>query len=347
MNKIVIVIAVLALIVVGKLFFSGPLPVLQVAPEPIAHIAEFFLPVFGHQSLILTNTILAGWFTIVVLFLIFLRAAGNPALIPGRFQSVIEVVVEYLFNFVSGIVGNRYARPTFPVIAGIFFFVLANAWLSLIPGFGTIGVIHHAEGEHRPVPFQSVGPVAVIMPGTQPLEEGHHGPEGAIEGVLVPFLRGANTDLNTPLALAVISFILVEMWGIRANGLFGYLSKFVNVGRLVKGQIGFGLIDLFVGILETISELVRLVSFTFRLFGNMFAGEVLLAVIAFLIPWVLSSLFYGLELLVGLVQAFVFAALTTVFLSMAVASHGEGHAEEGHDEHDTADPGAVPAAAHH
>lgn len=320
----IIAISTLAVILAGKLFLSAPLPVLQVAPEVLTPLFAF-----GSLQFNLTNTLLATWLTIIVLVLLVRSVTSNHQLIPGRLQGLVEFGIEYLYNFIAGIAGPRYARAFLPIIATIFLFVLTNAWLGLLPGFGTIGVIHH--GEHRAVPFTPVGPVAVILPGAQPIEPGQHAPEGSIEGTLVPFLRGANTDLNTPLALALVSFVFVEMWGLRVNGILGYGSKFLNLRRLFRGQIGFGLLDVYVGLLELLSELVRLVSFTFRLFGNMFAGEVLVTVVVFLIPWVVVEVFFFLELLVGLIQAFVFAALTVVFATMAVAAHGgEGHEGGGH-----------------
>ncbi len=151
--------------------------------------------------------------------------------------------------------------------------------------------------------------------------------DGTQYGILAPFLRSVNTDANTPLAIAIYSFIFVELWGFQALG-GGYLKKFFNFGALAKGPMG--IIDVFVGLLELVSELSRLVSFTFRLFGNVFAGEVLLTMMGFLVPLVLIDVFYGLELFVGAIQAFVFAMLTLVFAQSAVAHHGDDH-EEGHE----------------
>jgi F-type H+-transporting ATPase subunit a len=124
----------------------------------------------------------------------------------------------------------------------------------------------------------------------------------------------------------------VEFWGIKDLGLFRYGSRFFNVRRLLRGDILYGLIDFFVGILEFISELARLMSLTFRLFGNIFAGEVLLGIVGFLVPWALLVVFYGLELFVGFIQAFIFAILTLIFSTMAVTAHeeGEGAPESGH-----------------
>jgi len=146
----------------------------------------------------------------------------------------------------------------------------------------------------------------------------------------------ANTDINMPLALALASFIFVEYFGLKTLGI-RYLNKFINVGpffgsigQIARGKVRAGLsglmtgfIHMFVGLLETLSELVRIVSFTFRLFGNMTAGEILLLVAAFLIPWLFALPFYGLELLVGFVQALIFGGLTLVFLTLATSAHGE------------------------
>ena len=149
----------------------------------------------------------------------------------------------------------------------------------------------------------------------------------------VAMFRGANTDINVPLAIALVSFVSVEYWGITSLTFRVYIKKFVRLENLRHGKIVMGIVDAFVGFLELISELIRILSFTFRLFGNMTAGEILLLVSAFLIPFVFSTVFYGLELFIGLVQALIFAGLTLVFATTAVAGHGqEGHAEEEHAE---------------
>jgi len=141
-------------------------------------------------------------------------------------------------------------------------------------------------------------------------------------GINATFVRPAGTDLNMPLALALVVFMFVEILGIRAHGI-GYFGEFFRFGKLLHGKILEGLIDLFVGVLEGISHLVRVVSFTFRLFGNMTAGEILLLISSFLVPFIISIPVYGLELLVGLIQAVIFAGLAIVFASMAVATHGD------------------------
>jgi F-type H+-transporting ATPase subunit a len=138
-------------------------------------------------------------------------------------------------------------------------------------------------------------------------------------------LRPAGTDLNMPMALALVSFVFVEFWGLRLLKL-GYLAKFVRVDNLKKGNFAQVPIDIFVGALELLSEFVRIISFTFRLFGNMTAGEILLIMITYLVPFVAILPFYGLEILVGFVQALIFAGLTLVFVVVAVTPHE--HEEE-------------------
>ena len=144
---------------------------------------------------------------------------------------------------------------------------------------------------------------------------------------IFPLFRAIATDLNLPLAIALWAFIFVQLWGIQSLGLGTNFGKFIGVGgaAVVKGPIGF-----VVGLLEIISELARIISFTFRLFGNIFAGEVVLFMAAFLVPFLAATVFYGLEVFVGFIQAFVFAMLTLVFAVTAVS-----HGEHGHDEEET------------
>ncbi|HEU0022903.1 MAG TPA: FoF1 ATP synthase subunit a [Dehalococcoidia bacterium] len=234
----------------------------------------------------ITNTMLSAWFASVVIILFFVLGAGKKSLVPGRFQSVIESSFEAIINFSSAVLGRDMARKAFPIVATIFFFVLFNAWLGLLPFYQFLGF---------------------VGPGDDLIK--------------VHLLRPAGTDLNMPLALALVSFVFVEVWGFKAHG-FGYLTKFFAFGSIIKKGPFQGLIDVFVGLLELVSELIRMVSFTFRLFGNMTAGEILVVMITFLVPLVATNFVYGLELLVGLIQSVIFAGLTLVFLSVAV-SHQE------------------------
>ena len=151
---------------------------------------------------------------------------------------------------------------------------------------------------------------------------------GQTVGHVFPFFRAIATDVNLPLALALWSLIMVQVWGVSAVGLANNFGKYLGLGShaVVKGPMG-----LFVGILEIISEVGRIISFTFRLFGNIFAGEVALFIAMFLVAFIVPSVFFGLEIFVGFIQAFVFAMLTLVFAGAAVAGHGD------HDEESEAD----------
>jgi F-type H+-transporting ATPase subunit a len=302
---IIIVVVFLALCIIG--FLAGPIgqgllknfgvilnfPSWLQVPRPEPHLpAPEIFSLFG---LPITNTIIAGWFTVVVLVVISYVVTRRMKIVPGRLQAAFEFLLGWVYDLCQSVAGEENGRRFFPIIVTIFLFVLFNAWLSLIPGFGSITIGHHE------------------------------------------LIRGANTDVNTPLAIALISFVFVEFYGLRTLGI-RYLRKFINtgqffrsIGHMFRGKFNLmglfsGVIDIFVGGLEILSEFIRIVSFTFRLFGNMTAGEILLLIAAFLVPWVLALPFYGLEMLVGFVQALIFSGLTLVFVTIAVTPHeAESH----------------------
>ena len=295
----------LALFAIG--FASGPLgksmlgdlglPSWLSVPRPHPKLpAETVFHLFGFP---ITNSVIAAWLSIIALVGFSYAATRRIKLIPARLQTVFEFALGSLLKFCQNIAGEERGRRFFPIVATIFLFVATNAWLSLVPGFGSITV-------------------------TGPESETAH------------LLRAANTDINMPLALALMSFIFVEYFGLRMRGI-SYLKKFINVGsflgslrQIIRGRLRAGLsglitgvVHIFIGLLEGLSEFIRIVSFTFRLFGNMTAGEILLLVAAFLIPWVFALPFYGLELLVGFVQALIFGGLTLIFLTVATAHEAE------------------------
>ena len=273
-------------------WLSVSAPHVQLPAEGIVHIGGFTI----------TNTLLASWLSIIVLVVFAWAVTRRTKLIPSRIQSLIEFALEWMLNLCRDVAGDKNGRKFFPIVTTIFLFVLMNAWLNLIPGFGSILI--------------------------------------GVKGESVQLLRGANTDINTPLALAMISFIFVGYLGVSAHGLWGYSKQFIRFGRFGKGfgllfrgkvRDGFvgtfyGAIDIFVGALEGLSQIVRVLSFTFRLFGNMTGGEILILMMMFLVPWILAIPFYGLELLVGLVQAIIFGGLTLIFAANAVAPHEDEEA---------------------
>ena len=319
----------------GGGFLGAPLPHLQLAAEPV--LADELLP--GWK---LTNTMLATWLSIIVLAVLAFFASRRMNEVPTGLQNVFEVLIEFFLNLAESVAGKAKARTFFPLVMTIFIFIVASNWLGILPGFGTIGrfepadeVIHHAEDKAEKkgeqvnleqvklavfegdgaVTFQAFGSVSDELTGAEyehMVEE-----DRPRAGLLVPFLRSANTDINTTLAIALVAMVMIHFWAFRALGIFGHVGKFINVKQ--------GPIWLFVGILEAISEIARVISFTFRLFGNIFAGEVLLFAMAFLLPLIGIMPFLGLELFVGLIQAFIFAMLTLVFASTATVAHDEGH----------------------
>jgi len=277
-----------------KITFPSWLVVAQPAPElPSATLFKLFgLPV--------TNTVLAAWFTVIFLVVVSYLATRRMKLVPRRFQAAFEFIVGWIYDLCLSVAGEKNGRRFFPVVCTIFLYVAFNAWLSLIPGFGSVHIVN-------------------------------------AEGQTAELFRGANTDINTPLAIALISFVFVEFYGLKSLS-FSYLRKFFNFGRffqglgqLFKGKFDFmgmfsGVIEIVIGGLEALSELIRNISFTFRLFGNMTAGEILVLVAAFLVPLGVDWVVYGLELLIGFIQALVFSGLTLAFVTMAVVSHdAEAH----------------------
>jgi len=297
----IVLIVVLAFVVITVMgFLAGPLGQSLVGEaswlkwmtveRPSPHLpAPVLFHIFG---LPITNTILAGWITVVFLVLVSWLITRRIKVVPGRLQAAFEFVLGWIYDLCKNTAGEKNGRRFFPVVCTIFLFVAFNAWLSLVPGYGSI-----LFGDHE-------------------------------------LIRGANTDINTPLAIALASFVFVIFFGLK-DARMGFVRQYVNfgpffraVGGIFKGKFDFmaifsGVIDAFVGGLELLSLFIRNISFTFRLFGNMTAGEILLLISAYLVPWVLAVPFYGLELLIGFVQGLIFAGLTLVFATMAVTPHQE------------------------
>lgn len=283
MVKLVIVLT-LVLAVVGILLGAIGSALLgndYFVPVPEVHLAP--QEVFSIGSFVITNTLLSAWLTTIVILLLFGLGTRKMNFIPGRLQGLLEFLIEILYAFIKGVAGEKYARKWFPLLATIFIFVAFNAWMALLPIYPTVGFTK----------------------------------EGA-DHITTHLFRSAGTDINMPLALAVIAFIFIEAWGFKVHGL-GYLKEFIRIGNPIQ---------MFIGLIELISHFIRLVSFTFRLFGNMLAGEIVLFMMTFLTIIITPVIFYGLEILVGGVQALVFMGLTLVFAVMAVATHGDHNQED-------------------
>lgn len=255
----------------------------------------------------ITNSFLT--MLLVMLFLIVVGSiiARRAQLVPGRFQSVFEMVVEFLLGLVEGTAGKRLGRRIFPLIGGLFIFIIVANYTGLLPGIGTIGL--KETGGHA------------LVAAAEGAAEAEHG-----KVALVPLFRPPSADLNMTLAMAFISYVAFQIAGLSAHGLWGRIKHMANPPFLLP--------------IEIISELSRIVSLSFRLFGNIFAGETLLTVMygianaikISVIGLVIPVIFLYLEVLFGFIQALIFAVLTLIYIALASAD-GHGHEEHGEAEH--------------
>jgi F-type H+-transporting ATPase subunit a len=316
----VVLVLMIAGFILGGIFVPVQ-PEIAVAPEKLIEepIVGNFL---GLGPLYLVNTIPTLVVTIILLVVIAyftnrsLKQSARTDLVPRGIGNLMEAILELLYNLTEGSAGAKWAKAIFPWFATILIYVLFANLLKLIPGFESIGVLHQAHAEGHAIQ-ELGGGWANLLPTK--VEEGGY--------VLVPFFRGISVDLNFTAALAIIAVIAIQFIGLRAHGL-GYFSKFFNTRRMFKVPF-FGAMDFLVGLLELISELSKILSFAFRLFGNMFAGIVLVAIVAGLLGKIsiLPAMVMMFELFVGVIQAFVFGMLTMVFMAQATQGHGEEHAE--------------------
>lgn len=340
----------LTIVIVLILFFVPPiiLPRLFSAFGPAAVTASVVVSpeiLFYVGGIPIPNTLITTWIVMILLLLFVYFGTRKLSLIPGRTQNVLEMALEMWDGLGHSVAGNR-SKMFFPFVTTIFLFVLFSNYLGLVPGFGPIGIIKVKEGEQAPsgiVTFDLPAGLAESLGAKEVAPAGEPGAPAESVSELAPFVRSPSTDMNVTLALALISVFMTQVFGMRVVGPLKYWTKFFNFakigeffGGLLKGKVKigtflFGLLDLFVGLLEFISEMVKVLSFTFRLFGNIFAGEVVLLIMAFLGStfyfFGMPFIFYGLELFVGFMQAFVFGILTLVFMTIATTAHS---AEEAH-----------------
>jgi F-type H+-transporting ATPase subunit a len=334
-------------------------PHVQVPAEALT--AEPLFTIAG-QPFYITNTLVTTLMADVVLLILALAAGraaasrlkryeANPKavdeegvdyMVPRKgIHNMFETLMEYLYDLIEQTVGHRDKKTfhqIFALVTTIFFFVLIANWLHFVPGVDAIGTIHCADADEGMKGF-GVAPIGEgvyrldmaggTIPRTGELSSAacptDHGEEtGALDGlryVISPYLRTATTDLNLTLALALVAVFAVQYFGVKSSGM-AYFTKFINLPALEQGGLGF--IFFGAGFIEIISEIAKIISFSLRLFGNLFAGTILLFVMAFLIPVGAPTIFYLLEVFVGLIQAFVFAMLTLIFIGSAMAGH-EAH----------------------
>ncbi len=281
-------------------------PNLRFELPPIAIAAEKLTVLsLGGFSFPITNSLVATVITSLLLIAFAYFATRKLEMVPRGLQNFAEMAVDAVYGLVVSVAGEKRAATFFPWVVTIFLFVLVSNYLGLVPGLAAIG-----------------------------LKEVHHGEE-----VIVPFLRSPSTDLNVTVGLALVSVFATQYYGIRALGGIKYAGRFLNfkglftLPSLLAGEEKMEMMDFimeifkrafidpFVGILEIVSEVAKIISFSFRLFGNIFAGEVMLLVMGFLLPYLGTPAFIGLELFVGLIQAFIFAVLTLAFMTMATLTH--------------------------
>jgi F-type H+-transporting ATPase subunit a len=259
----------------------------------------------------ITNTLLCTWISIIVLFLLFYLGIRRRDLIPSGWQNFIEWMVEGLLGLVESVSGKEKGRKFFPIVASFFFFIFVANLLDVFPGVDTLGWLDLKPRDPQPL-------------------WGFFIMNSASSNHIVPWIRPATTDLNLTLAMALVSVVITQVFGFISLGAGTHLNKYINVKALRRG--GLGIVEFVVGLLEIVSELSRLISFSFRLFGNIFAGSILLAVFAFLLPALANVIFIPFELFVAGIQAFVFAFLTLLFLELGTTAHSHPDGEHAHRE---------------
>jgi F-type H+-transporting ATPase subunit a len=336
---------VIILAVIFTSYYPPIQPHVQLPAEPLT--PPLFK--FAGQDFAITNTFVATLIADAILILIALgirRQIKKGKTVVEGLAGIFSMVIEAVWGITESTAG-KWAKKIFPIVATIMILLIVVNLMELIPGVDSIGLLHHSDHGY---------PIEQIVPGVYTIvqpEEGAHGDEHAANGEhaedehaeegehggepqygLYPFVRVASTDLSFTVALALIAVVMIQVIGFQALGL-SYLKKYLDLSGVVEawkqpgcsGPLGMimGLVTSVVGPLEIVAEISKIISFAFRLFGNIFAGAIVLFVIGSLVPWGLQSVFLLLEFGVGLIQAFVFGMLTLVFMSMATHAHGEDH----------------------
>ena len=276
--------------------------------ENVSHEATLFAePIFHIGGFNVTNALLTSWAVVLIIIILSIALRSKLKMVPGKLQNLFEIIVEGALNLCDQVTNNRdISMRIFPIAITAFFFILINNWLGIIPlgGFGLI-------------------------------ERGDHGL------AFIPFLRGGTADLNTTIALAVAAVIGANVFGILSIGIWKTFNKYVNLKALggifkkIRHEptvIIVAPITFFVGLIEIIGEFAKMASLSFRLFGNVFAGEVLLASMAALFAYVIPIPFLFLEILVGVIQALIFSILLVVYFTISASDHDE-HEHEHESRH--------------
>jgi F-type H+-transporting ATPase subunit a len=278
-----------------------------------------------------TNSMFTMFLVMGLLIIAGAAIARGAKLVPGRWQAIFEVAAQFILDIVESTGGKTFGRRLFPMVGSIFIFIAIANYAGILPGVGTIGIYRaEAATEGEEVAVED----AVVEEGVVEEEAGEHEAAGEEHAALVPLFRAPNADLNMTLAMALVTFTTVQIVGIRVHGVGGRIKHMAD--------------PPFIFPIEVVSELGRIVSLSARLFGNVLAGEVLLAVLYAIanalkfaiIPLLFPVIFIFLELLFGTIQALVFALLTAIYITLA----GSGGHEADHGAHAEHHPGPDPVA---
>ncbi|MFH1620859.1 MAG: F0F1 ATP synthase subunit A [Patescibacteria group bacterium] len=261
--------------------------------------------IFSIGAFQVTNAYINSTIAVAVFVLLAYLIKRKIKKIPGTLQNATEAIIEFLLGYFDQVTQDRKKSLKFlPLVGSLFLFILFSNWLGMLPGTGSIGIWELIHGEKE----------------------------------LIPLLRPANSDLNLTLAMATVAVFASHVFGMFTLGFFKHWNKFIQLGTLWKAVISLNplkiliaLVELVVGIIELFSEAAKVVSLSLRLFGNIFAGEVLITVISGLIAYIVPLPFMALEFLVGGVQATVFSLLTLVYLTVATSEPHGDEEKEGHE----------------
>jgi F-type H+-transporting ATPase subunit a len=297
--------AVLVVVSVIGFFISQSYNTQHYAPQPSIKAEALFTIGPLHFTNSMLMTLIVG--ALIIAF--FVASTRRLQLVPGKAQNIAEMAVEGLLGLTESVAGKRTGRIIFPLIATLFIFIIAANYLSLFPGVGSIGGCYHEEA---PAAGQTVV----------------HYPQCGEGQVFVPFLRAPTADLNTTLAMALIAVTIVQITGVVSHGVGGYIKELFT--------------PVWLGPVHIVGELSRIISLSFRLFGNIFGGEVLLLVMYFLLGGVYLGfgvvIFLGLEVLFGGIQALLFSLLTLTYITLAASGHGSSGEHHAEAEHQTGQP---------